>query len=94
MKRYTFRWVDVATGGWFIRDIEARDLPAAKHKAFQTVCDLSGDNLVGDVEIFEHRYTFECKGEPNPKPTGSNKAFAKRDYYTGMKIRRGGKDNG
>lgn len=94
MKRYTVKWYNSAIGMQFIQDIEAVDLPAAKHKAFQMLCDQSGDNLIDDVEIYEHRYTFHCKGEPNPKPNGCNRAFAKRDYYTGMRIRRGGKDNG
>lgn len=94
MKRYAVRWHNTSIGMEFIQDIEAVDLPAAKHKAFQMLCDQSGDNLIDDVSVYEHRYTFRCKGEPNPKPNGCNRAFAKRDYYTGMKIRRGGKDNG
>lgn len=94
MKRYAVKWYDVATGTHFIQDIEAEDLPAAKHKAFQMLCDRSGDHLIDDVAVYEHRYTFRCKGEPNPKPTSCNKSFARRDYYTGMRIRRGGKDNG
>jgi hypothetical protein len=94
MKHYIVRWYDVTSGKEHIKDITAIDLPAAKHKAFQMLCDNSGDNLVDDVSVYEYRYTFRCKGEPNPKPNGCNRAFAKRDYYTGMKIRRGGKDNG
>lgn len=89
MKRYTVRWYDTARGLKFIQDIEAEDLPAAKHKAFQMLCDMSGDNLIGDVEVYEHRYTFHCKGEPNSKPNGCNRAFAKRDYYTGEDTERG-----
>lgn len=94
MKQYLVRWYDEEAGGYEHKTIEAVDLPAAKHKAFQLFCDNSGYNLNSDVEIYEFRYEFKCKGETNPRPHSTGRAFAKRDYFTGMKIRRGGKDNG
>jgi len=94
VKTYLVKWYDVSCGKQHIKIITAEDLPAAKHKAFQMLCDGSGDTLIDDVEVYEHRYTFRCKGEANPRPNGCTRAFAKRDYYTGMKIRRRGKDNG
>lgn len=94
MRNYIARWYDVSCGKEHIRDIEAEDLPAAKHKAFQIFCDNNGSRLIDNVEVYEHRYTFQCKGESNPCPNSGSTEFAQRDYYTGMKIRRRGKDNG
>lgn len=88
MKRYIVSWYNQSIGMRFIQDITADNLPDAKHKAFQMLCDQSGDRLIDDVEVYEHRYVFRCKGEPNPKPNGCNDTLAERDYYTGMKIRR------
>lgn len=87
-KNYIAVWYDL---GLQIKKIEARNLPEAKHKAFQMICDSSGDKLISNIDVYEFRYSFKCHGEINPK--GGLKEFAHRDYYTGMKIRRNGKDN-
>ena len=93
-KVYMAVWYDVSRGQLHNDRLEAESLPEAKHKAFQKYCDSSGDRLIANLEIFEKRYEFECKGEINPKPGRDITAFAPRDYYTGMRIKRGGKDNG
>ena len=94
MKEYLAMWYDVAAGKLHTHEFTANDLPSAKHKAFQMLCDSCGDRLSGNVAVYERRYMFECAGESNPRPNGDAREFATRDYYTGMKIRRGGKDNG
>lgn len=91
MKTYLVRWYDYYR--WNTELIEAESLPEAKHKAFQMMCNNAGDSIY-DVEVYEQRYVLKCQGECNPKPNGAVQEFAKRDYFTGMKIRRGGKDNG
>lgn len=88
MKTYIVRWFDGGTPSY--KEIEASGLPEAKHKAFQILCNNSGDRLISDVEVFERRFTFGCNGEHNPKPNRCNSEYAPRDYYTGMKIRKGG----
>lgn len=92
-KRYLTMWYDPVCCKTVTDVVEAENLPEAKHKAFQRMCDLCGDSI-HKLTIYEERYVFDCDGERNPKPTAAFTEFAKRDYYTGMKIRRGGKDNG